>query len=74
MKCLRKKPEACFNCTLPDCVDTGSPERDETAYLHEFLPDHKTHRTDKRRKVLQIMTDEWMDRIERRHEGRTDRC
>ena len=23
MKCNRKKPEACFTCTFPDCMDTS---------------------------------------------------
>ncbi len=27
MKCTRHKPEACFNCTLPECID----EEDLTA-------------------------------------------
>lgn len=68
MKCTRKKPESCFNCTLPDCLDSGcwAPDREETDLLNEYIPDRKTHRTDKRREVIQIMTDSWMDRIEER--------
>ena len=66
MKCNRKKPEACFNCTLPDCIDTGAPERAETDMLNEHIPDRKLHRTDKRREVLQMVNDMWIDRIEER--------
>jgi len=29
MKCNRKKPEACFNCTLPDCIDDESEKTEE---------------------------------------------
>jgi len=50
MICKRKKPEACFNCTLPDCTDISAPERAETEILHEHIPDSHIHRTDKRRK------------------------
>ena len=70
MKCNRKKPESCFNCTLPDCIDSGAPERAETDMMNEFIPDRKLHRTDKRRQVMTILTEEWMDRIERRQHDR----
>ena len=69
MKCNRKKPEACFNCTLPDCVDSGAPERAETDLLKECLPDRMLHRTDKRRKeVLKLINDMWLERIAEREE------
>ena len=50
MKCDRKKPESCFNCTLPECIDdgNGSPQKEESRILAELLPDHKKHRKDKR--------------------------
>ena len=34
MKCTRHKPEACFNCTLPECIDTSySTTPEETQCL-----------------------------------------
>ena len=34
MVCNRKKPESCFNCTLPDCLDTTtSTDPIESEYL-----------------------------------------
>lgn len=66
MKCNRKKPESCFSCTLPDCIDSGAPERAETDMMNEFIPDHKLHRSDKRRETMKILTEEWMDMLERR--------
>lgn len=35
MKCTRHKPEACFNCTLPECID----EEDLTAEEWKILND-----------------------------------
>ena len=67
MRCDRKKPESCFSCTLPDCIDSGAPERAETAMLNEFIPDRMLHRTDKRRvEVIKMLADDWIERIERR--------
>ena len=47
MRCTRKKPECCFNCTLPDCIDDGNstPDKSETAYLEGLFPEHKIYRT-----------------------------
>ena len=35
MKCNLNKPQACFNCLYPDCVDTTpSSSKEETAFLN----------------------------------------
>jgi hypothetical protein len=63
----RKNPGSCFSCTLPDCIDSGAPERVETDMLNEFIPDRMFHRTDKRRvEVIKMLADDWIERIERR--------
>ena len=42
MKCNRKKPESCFNCTLPECIENeGITEEENEAMMCADLPTGK---------------------------------
>ena len=48
MKCTREKPEACFNCPYPDCIDTG--RKDRTEYFQAYYQNMSEEKKEKRRK------------------------